>query len=259
MEICDRVKQLHDCMTKGGLTESANLFEQCFDVKTGQVKGRSKTNSRYKYTNNCNSNSNSNANITKSLDMSPSAETVYKNAVEKRNSTSSEDDIIEISGQNYDIVFNHTAFSPTASIQPSMSGRIDNPREVPPQSDQRGNALSSETARIVHEVEVAKVKIFNSTGEHVDKTIENAVLMDQDYLLVGNHVDESTQEKIVRGEYVDFGKLLSKDKVLAEEDGRMELIFKNGKSYWTPVSQTVVINNFAKWEQAFRIFSDICT
>ena len=91
------------------------------------------------------------------------------------------------------------------------------------------------------------------------KTVENAVLIDQDYLLVGNHVDESTQEKIVKGEYVDFGKLLPKDKILAEEDGRMELIFKNGKSYWTPVSQTVIINNFAKWEQAFRIFCDIYT
>ena len=39
----------------------------------------------------------------------------------------------------------------------------------------------------------------------------------------------------------------------------MELICKNGKSYWTPVTQSVVINNFAKWEQAFRIFSDIYT
>ena len=78
--------------------------------------------------------------------------------------------------------------------------------------------------------------------------------MDQDYLLVSNHVDQVTQQKIIRGEYVDFGKLLPKDKVLMEEDGRMELIVRNGKTFWSLVSETVIINNFSKWEQAFRIF-----
>ena len=206
MEMRDRVKQLHDCMTKGGLTESANLFKQCFDVKTGQVKGRSKSSSRDVWLNNYNSN----ANINKSLDMSPSVETVYKNAVNKRDSTSSEDDIMEISGNDYDVVFNQTSFSPSASMQPSTSRRVDEVCEPQPIQEQRGSLPDDETARIIWEAEVAKVKIFNSSGEHLGKTIENVVLMDQDYLLVGNHVDESTQEKIVKGEYVDFGKLLPK-------------------------------------------------
>ena len=71
MEMRDRVKQLHDCMMKGGLTESASLFEQCFDIKTGQVKGRSKSKYRYKNPINCDSN----VNVTKTIDMSPSVET----------------------------------------------------------------------------------------------------------------------------------------------------------------------------------------
>ena len=41
----------------------------------------------------------------------------------------------------------------------------------------------------------------------------------------------------------------------------MELIIHNGKSYWVPAaaSETVSINNFSKWEQAFCVFSNIYT
>ena len=83
--------------------------------------------------------------------------------------------------------------------------------------------------------------------------------MDQNYLIVGNHVDEVTQQKIWKSEYIDFGKLLPKDKILAEEENRLELIVKDGKTFWSPVSETVTINSFGKWEQAFRVFSNINT
>ena len=100
----------------------------------------------------------------------------------------------------------------------------------------------------------------NQIIDNVQMVAFNSIAqMDKDYLLVGNHVDQLTQTKIVKGEYVDFGKLILKDKVLAEEDGRRELVMKNGKTYWTPVTESAVINNFFKWEQAFRIFCDIYT
>ena len=83
--------------------------------------------------------------------------------------------------------------------------------------------------------------------------------IDQDYLSVGSHVDQVTQEKIKRGEYVDFSKLLPKDKVVVEEDSRLELVIRNGQTYWSPVSESIYINSFSKWEQAFRIFANIYT
>ena len=83
--------------------------------------------------------------------------------------------------------------------------------------------------------------------------------MDEDYLVVGAHVDELTKAKIVKGKCIDFSKLLPRDMIATEEDGRMELIIKNGKTYWTPVTETVSINGFSKWEQAFRVFSNIYT
>ena len=39
----------------------------------------------------------------------------------------------------------------------------------------------------------------------------------------------------------------------------MELIIKNGKAFWSPVSDGVSINNFNKWEQAFRMYANIYT
>ena len=82
--------------------------------------------------------------------------------------------------------------------------------------------------------------------------------MDQDYLVIGAHIDEATQDKIGKGLYVNFGKLLPKDRILTDEN-KLELVIKDGKTFWTPVSETIAINNFQKWEQAFRIFSNIYT
>ena len=83
--------------------------------------------------------------------------------------------------------------------------------------------------------------------------------MDEDYLVIGGHIDETMQGKIIRGEYIDFGKLLPRDKIIVEEDGKMELVIKNGRTFWVPVSETTVINSFSKWEQAFRIYSNVFT
>ena len=76
---------------------------------------------------------------------------------------------------------------------------------------------------------------------------------------MGNHLDNAMKERIINGDYIDFGKLLPKDRVLAEEDERLELIIKQGRTFWSPVSESVTINLYSRWEQAFRIYSDIYT
>ena len=113
---------------------------------------------------------------------------------------------------------------------------------------------------MVREAESAKAKMFPPTGESPSaNSFELIAKVDQDYEIVGNHIEQSVQDHIVNGEYIDFGKLLPKDHVLAEEDNRLELIVKNGKMFWAPVSETVTINCFNSWEQAFRIYSNIYT
>ena len=72
---------------------------------------------------------------------------------------------------------------------------------------------------------------------------------------------QNGQQKIISGQYVDFSKLIPKDKILVEEDGHMQLVIKNGQSFWVPVSESesININNFSKWEQVFRVYANIYT
>ena len=47
-----------------------------------------------------------------------------------------------------------------------------------------------------------------------------------------------------------------------KEDEHLELFYKEGKTYWVPEDRTTgsnKITNFAMWEQALWVFSDIYT
>ena len=116
--------------------------------------------------------------------------------------------------------------------------------------------------KLIREAERAKVKIFPIAGksfQNVQNCLENqnyhilpsTAVIDKGYMVVGNHVDSVTYQKIQKGEYVDFGKLIPKGKVLAEENNRMEMVMKNGRTFYVPVSDAANINSFARWEQAF--------
>ena len=135
---------------------------------------------------------------------------------------------------------------------------------------------------IIREVEASKARIFNPPGmlnnipnerqsrnekDEVDKPgkviSEQALttaVMDQNYTMVGNNLEPSLQEKIKRGEYVDFARLIPRDRVSTGEDHRMELINKGGQTFFVPVADREVAgsnNGFSKWEQAFRIYSNV--
>ena len=116
-------------------------------------------------------------------------------------------------------------------------------------------------AKYLIDAKNAKARIYPKTGNaNQSENFKTTAMMDEDYLVIGAHIDESMQQKIVRGEYIDFGKLLPRDKIISsEEDNRLELVIRNGKTIWLPVSESVTINNFSKWEQAFRIYSNMYT
>ena len=89
------------------------------------------------------------------------------------------------------------------------------------------------------------------------------MIIDEDFLLVAAHVDEATKVKIRNFEYIDFGKLLPCDKILEEEDHRLMWINKGGQPWLVPAADAErldkgeVITSFSKWDQAFKIYSDI--
>ena len=108
---------------------------------------------------------------------------------------------------------------------------------------------------------------FTSPGQLLDRapimgdtTRQQANIVDESYMVVGTHVDETLKRKIINHEYVDFARLLSRDRVSREEDNQMELVSRGGTTYFVPVSDRELngsISNFSRWEQAFRAFSNI--
>ena len=77
-------------------------------------------------------------------------------------------------------------------------------------------------------------------------------LIDEDCMVIGGHLDEATILKIKNGEYIDFSKLVPKDRIIAEEEKRLEMVIKGGHTNYIPVNEGSTISNFYKWEQAFR-------
>ena len=90
--------------------------------------------------------------------------------------------------------------------------------------------------------------------------VVHSALLDKDYLLVGNYVDEITKKKNGNGDYVDFAKLMPRDRISSEEDQHMEIVNKGDMSYWIPAgekevtaSQTFSWENVYKYHREFRI------
>ena len=93
----------------------------------------------------------------------------------------------------------------------------------------------------------------------IQKDYIHSSMVDESYQLIGMHVDQATQDRIIRGEYIDFSRLIPKDQVLTADDNRYEMIVRDGKTFWIPATnhEGTAISNFNRWEQAFRVYSDI--
>ena len=96
---------------------------------------------------------------------------------------------------------------------------------------------------------------------HIDinRNFVHSAMVDETYMLVASHLDESIIRKIENSEYVDFIKLIPKDKIVAEDDTELKLVMHEGKTFYVPVKEIQAISGFSCWEQAFRVFSNIYT
>ena len=77
-------------------------------------------------------------------------------------------------------------------------------------------------------------------------------------MMVGAYLDVNLCDKIKRGEYVDFARLLPRDKDKFQEN-KLELVYRNGQTFFVPAHdrEATGIFNFNKWEQAFRVYSNV--
>ena len=123
---------------------------------------------------------------------------------------------------------------------------------------------------LIKEAERAKAKMYEVPGKKPHKFISkthafiHSALVDQNYLTVAAHVNKPLKEKIQNFEYVDFSKLLPRDKLAEEEDDRLVWINKGGYPVMVPAADRESqggggITSLNKWDQAFRVYSDILT
>ena len=125
------------------------------------------------------------------------------------------------------------------------------------------NKTSEKTAeeqvnQIILDAEISKAKMLQVPG----RVNYNSILeMDNNYQMIDAHIDEVLKNKILNFEFIDFSKLLTKNKGLRDDDQRMEIVSRNGMTYLTLVSDKdcLQISHYGRWEQAFRIFSNILT
>ena len=125
---------------------------------------------------------------------------------------------------------------------------------------------TSQTNQAIKEAEAAKARMMATPGKYpvkiheIDNFRQQANIVDKSYLVIWNQIDDGLHRKIVNHEYVDFAKLLCRDRLTNEENTRMELVSRGGSTYFIPVSDresSVSVSNFGRWEQAFRAFSNV--
>ena len=113
--------------------------------------------------------------------------------------------------------------------------------------------------KIILEAERSRARVMDVKGKNFDTDV---TLIDQDYQMIDAHLDFSVKRKIQNLEYIDLSRLVSKYKAVWDDDNqRLEFVNKNGFTYLSPVTERdcIQINSYAKWEQAFRVYSNVLT
>ena len=276
-EMTQQIQELHQMMLRQGMKGSVAMLQNCFTA-SGQPKAnvspsreQGKQISQHSSANSHKIKSNHNQNVSHSREAVPIVEglsctTIYESAVKQCNSSLSEepmnfsDESLEMENDEAIILVDrHANGKQRQEWSPRMQDKQPEIQMTP----------QEKAANTIRKAELAKVKMFPPTGENncyctrfpTESNIpfELVAKVDQDYLVIGGHIDESTQLKIIIGKYIDFSKLIPRDKILVEEENRLELVVKNGRTFWSQVNETVSINCFSRWEQAFRIYLNVYT
>ena len=96
-------------------------------------------------------------------------------------------------------------------------------------------------------------------NEVVNEFFSNTALNDNQFYQLAYHIDRKTRRKIQHGKFVDLAKLLKQSKKHNKKDNNLEILSKDGRSYFLPGSERdqIEINSFRHWEQVFRLYAGI--
>ena len=79
-------------------------------------------------------------------------------------------------------------------------------------------------------------------------------------MVIRANIDSSLRDKIKRGNYIDFVKLLPKEHASNFDEPKLEIVQRAGQTFFVPSEcDSVNISNFGRWEQAFWVYLNIYT
>ena len=146
------------------------------------------------------------------------------------------------------------------------SARVDSPASSRGSRHQTPDMTVGQAARHLSSKAITRAEQFKanvsapkgkSPSDNVLDVIPRALVdVDDELFHVTCHVDSTLKEKIEKGEFVELERLLPKNHV--DEESRLELVTKNGQTYFSPVQdRNTRITGIRKWEQAFRVYAAI--
>ena len=118
----------------------------------------------------------------------------------------------------------------------------------------RKDVVAEKAKRLINEAEAAKARIYEVPGKHDDEfdAYEGMVQspshdvarglstlqMDEDYRLVATHIDQKVKNQIINHKYVDFAKLLPKNKLGSSNEDQqfMQIVNRDGAAGFMTVN-----------------------
>ena len=279
-ETLARVQVMFD---RSGIMEMAKLIKQHFGDKGGK---------NFMDNENSNQSNASRSEVTIYKNVVPNLIPKNLGVDARRQSSSSEEEGINISDEMIDCEADSQNLMHEFIVEQRQRNRREsgghcNEDEEPRPStsraptqgkDEREQQASTEyedrADRMIQEAENVKAKIYQTAGEslsrfmidsdknakqgfNVNNSFIHSAMVDQDYLVLAGHIDPSLQEKIAKGEYVELAKLLPRDKLATEEEQKLQVVIKNGQTFWVPVQDRNNIKLFqmrASIQGLFRYF-----
>ena len=141
-------------------------------------------------------------------------------------------------------------------------------RESQPRNSEMHRSKSPEVRgsdQLLIEAEKFKAAVAKPTGrDHsydFDLTeLKNWLIQNDDdnFFHLTCYIEPILKERIEQGQFVDLEKLLPRNRYQTmTEEQKMQLVTKNGATYWVPVTSDQKISGVWRWEQAFRIYAAI--
>ena len=122
--------------------------------------------------------------------------------------------------------------------------------------EQEEDARAIQQARDLARNKIVEAEKFRANIE-VNRGGYNVDNDDDTFFMNTCHTDENLGEKALKGKFVDMNKIYPRQNdYKSSQDNRMEIINKDGHTYFVPAGENVKrVYNFHTWQKAFRVYA----